>query len=263
MPENHLAHDLNRGPRSRSVGSCVSPQIMGPQPDSHNLACLLHNDSRRRIGNREDLCARLDGLLPNVFLQAIGQFLWDEGDLCLPTALGCLNDDSSPLNIRRGQFQHFPDSHSSSGHHLQDKTVSFVLSPEDDLVHGFLFNDLPGNGPLVFERFAKEGRFAGVHELLIAGVDNEAEKGAEKRKAESFGGLLGPFGVVNQEGQDIFRGNRFPLPVTELGGKSCQKVFVVSERVFFSSSSCGSPENTSRPGTLSWQSSLFQRVIRG
>jgi hypothetical protein len=100
-------------------------------------------------------------------------------------------------------------------------------------------------------------------ELLIAGVYDEAEKGTEKRKAESFGGLLGPFGVVTQEGQDLFRGDGFPLPVTELGGEPCQKVFVVPERVFFSSSSCGNPENTSRPGTLSWQTSFFQRVIRG
>ena len=195
----------------------MSAEIVGPQPDSHNLPCLFHNDSGCRIGNGENLRVRFDGLLPNVFLQAIGQFLWDEGDLCLPTALGCLNDDSSPLNIRRGQFEHFPDSHASSDHHLQNKTVPFVLSPKDDLVHGFLFNNLPGNGPLVFERFAKEGRFAGVHELLIAGVDDEAEKGAEKRKAESFGGLLGPFAVVAQEGQDLFRGDGFPLPLTELG----------------------------------------------
>jgi hypothetical protein len=79
---------------------------------------------------------------------------------------------------------------------------------------------------------------------------NESKKGAEKRKAESFGGLPSPFGVVAQEGQDIFRGDGFPLPVTELGREPCQKVFVVSERVFFSSSSCGNPENASRPDSL-------------
>ena len=94
-----------------------------------------------------------------------------------------------------------------------------------------------------------------ILKLLVAGVDDESKKGAEKRKAECFGGLLGPFGVVTQEGQDLFRGDGFPLPVTELAGKPCQKVFVISERVFFSSSSCGNPKNTLRPETLSWQTS--------
>jgi hypothetical protein len=161
------------------------------------------------------------------------------------------------LNIRGGQFQDFPDSHASSGHHFQDQPVSLVLCPEDDLVHGFLFHNRPGKRSLIFEHLPEYGRITGILKPLVAGVYDEAEKGAEKRKAESFGGLLGPFGVVTQEGQDLFRRDGVPLPVTELAGKSCQKVFVVPERVFFSSSSCGNPENTSQPETLSCQNLLF------
>jgi hypothetical protein len=106
------------------------------------------------------------------------------------------------------------------------------------------------------------GRSLLIPKFLIAGVYDEAEKGTEKRKAESFGELLGSFGVVTQEGQNLFRGDGCPLPVTELGGEPCQKVFVVPERVFFSSSSCGNPESTSQPETLSSQTSFSQRVIR-
>jgi hypothetical protein len=85
---------------------------------------------------------------------------------------------------------------------------------------------------LVFEGFREEGLFAGVYELLTAGVYDEAEKGAKKREAKPFDGLLCSFGEATQKGKDLLRGQGIPFPVTELGGKRCKKVFIVPDRFF-------------------------------
>jgi hypothetical protein len=218
----------------------VPSQIMRLQIDSHNFPCLFDQHSRRRIGNREDPLVWLNPVLPDKCFQAMGQFLRDEGNLSLTTALGRLDDNPPPFNVTGPQVENFADSHPPSGHQFQDEPVSLIRSSENDFVHGFLFNNLPGNGLLVFEGFPEERRFARVHELLIAGVYDEAEEGAKKREAESLGGLPCSFGEAAQEGKDLFRGQGFSFSVTELGGKPCKKVFIVSDRVFFSSSSCGS-----------------------
>jgi hypothetical protein len=62
--------------------------------------------------------------------------------------------------------------------------------------------------------------------------------------------LLGSLGEIAQEGQDLLLGQGARFPITELGGKSCENVFIVPERVFFSSSSCGSLEKTDWLGKL-------------
>jgi hypothetical protein len=79
-----------------------------------------------------------------------------------------------------------------------------------------------------------------VHELLIAGVDDETEEGSKQGESEPFGGLACSFGETTQEGEDFLRGQGISFSVTELGGKLSKKVFIVPDCVFFSSSSCGS-----------------------
>jgi hypothetical protein len=87
----------------------------------------------------------------------MSQLLRHKSDLGLTTALGRLNADSRPVNVRGCQFKHFPYSHPSSCHQFQDEPVSLVLSPEDDLIDGFFFHDLPGHGSLVFDDERKKG----------------------------------------------------------------------------------------------------------
>ena len=38
----------------------------------------------------------------------MSQLLRDKNDLALTTTLGCLNADSATVNVRGGQFKHFP-----------------------------------------------------------------------------------------------------------------------------------------------------------
>jgi hypothetical protein len=49
---------------------------------------------------------------------------------------------------------------------------------------------------------------------------------------------------VAQEGEDLLWGKGFGLPVTKLGRKHGEKMKVIPESVFFSSSSCGIQEKT-------------------
>ena len=93
---------------------------------------------------------------------------------------------------------------------------------------------------MVLECLPKEGGLAGIHELFAPGIYDEAEEGAKKGESEPFGGLPSSFGEAAQKGEDLLRGQGIPSPFTELGGKFCEKVFVIPDCVFFSSSSCGS-----------------------
>jgi hypothetical protein len=163
----------------------------------------------------------------------MGQFLGYEGNLCLTTALGCLDIDSSPVNVRGSQLKDFTDSHPSPRHQFQDESVSLIRSPEYDFIDGFFFHDLPGDGPVVLEDLSKQRGITGICEPLCARVYDENEEGAKKGKAESLGGLLEPLGQVTQEGEDLLWGEGFCLPVTKLSRKLCEKVEVIPERVFF------------------------------
>lgn len=235
----------------------MSSQIMGPETDPNEFPCLLYHYSCRWIGDSEDLLFLFNPSSSDIFPQAVCQLLRYEGNLCLTTTLGRLNVDSAPVNVRGGQLKHFPDSHPSSCHQFQDEPVSLVLSSEDDLIDGFLFHDLPGDRPIVFEDLSKHGCITGIGESLRARVYDEGEEGTKKGKTESFGGLLETLGKVTQEGQHLLWGKGFGLPVTKLGRKLGEKVKVIPERVFFSSSSCGNQQKTLRLGILSWQTSFF------
>jgi len=256
MPENNLAHDLNRRSRSRGISSRMSPQIMGPETDPDEFPRLLYHYSCRRIGDAKDLLFLFNPYLSDIFPQAMGQLLRDKSDLGLPTTLGCLDIDSATVNVRRSQFKHFPDSHPSPCHQFQDEPVSLVLSPKDDLIDSFFFHDFPGHGPVVFEDLPKHRCITGICEPLGACVYDEGEEGTKKGEAESLGGLLQALSEVTQEREDLLRGEGFCLSVTKLGGKLGKKVDVIPERVFFSSSSCGIQEKTLRLGILSWQTSF-------
>jgi len=56
--------------------------------------------------------------------------------------------------------------------------------------------------------------------------------------------LLKSLGEVTQEGEDLLWCKGFGLPVTKLSRKLGEKMGVIPERVFFSSSSCGIQEKT-------------------
>jgi hypothetical protein len=163
----------------------------------------------------------------------MGQLLRDKNDLGLPTAFGCLDADSTPVNVRGRQLKNFPDSHSSPRHQFQDQSVSLILCSEDDLIDSFFFHDFPGHGPVVFEDLPKHWGITGICEPLHARVYDEGEEGTKKGKTESLGGLFESLSEVAQEGEDLLRGKGFCLPVTKLGRKLGEKVEVIPERVFF------------------------------
>jgi len=187
----------------------MSSQIMRLQADSHEFPCLLHHDSRCRVGNGKNPLLRFCSPLSDIFPQTMGQLLRDKNDLGLPTTLGCLDADSTRVNIRGSQFKNFPDSHPSPCHQFQDEPVSLIWSPKDDLIDGFFFHDLPGNGSEVFEDLSKHWGITGIWEPLRARVYDEGEKCAKKGKAESLGGLFESLSEVAQEGEDLLRGKGF------------------------------------------------------
>jgi hypothetical protein len=45
-----------------------------------------------------------------------------------------------------GELEDFADSHPSSNHQFQDEPVSYLRRSEDDLIDGFLFENVPVDG---------------------------------------------------------------------------------------------------------------------
>lgn len=85
-------------------------------------------------------------------------------------------EDSSPININGSQIEYLAHSHPSACHQFQDETVSLILRPEDDLIYGLLFCNLPRHRLEVFEDFSQYGRITRLLELLIPGVYEEGEE---------------------------------------------------------------------------------------
>ena len=46
----------------------------------------------------------------------------------------------------RGEFQHLPDSHATTGHEFEDQPVPWILCPENDFIHDILFGSLDLGG---------------------------------------------------------------------------------------------------------------------
>ena len=73
----------------------------------------------------------------------------------LSAAFRLLQRQLSVLEVIGCELEHLPDPHTPSGHQFQDQPVSDFARPEDDLVNGVLFNDVPVGGNLRAEQFAQ------------------------------------------------------------------------------------------------------------
>ena len=134
VPQDHLADDFQGSAGPGRIGGGMPAQVVWPQPDVHDFAGLLHDDSGSPIGDGNDPLVGADPLFPNVLLQPIADLVREEDHLGPLTALGLLGEGLPVVDIVRGQLQDFPDAHATAGHEYQHEPVTLVGRAEDDLV---------------------------------------------------------------------------------------------------------------------------------
>src|SRR5512137_2318704 len=104
----------------------MPPQIVWPEMNAHHTAGLGDHFPCCLIAYRKNPLIGLNPLFPDVVLEPVGEFLWDEDEFVLPATLGVSEGQSSFSDIRGGKLQHLADPHSSSCHQLQYQPVSWL-----------------------------------------------------------------------------------------------------------------------------------------
>jgi len=147
----------------------MPPQVVGPQMDTHQLACLVNDCSCSLIGQFKDLLIRLNAFFFSIGLQTISDFLGDKDDLGLLTTFGISEDEFPAINIPGTKLEHLADSHPAAGHEFQQQAVSRFHGPEDDLVDDFLFENRPMGD---FGRPEKLPEHRGAAGVFNTGIDS-------------------------------------------------------------------------------------------
>ena len=124
----------------------MSPAIVRTQVNSYHLSCFIHNFSPNRIGYREYPLIRPNPFSGYVFLETVGNLLWDEDNLPFLSTFGGSESEFSILDITGGQFQDFADPHPTSGHQFKNESVPGFDGPKDDFIHHFFFENGPADG---------------------------------------------------------------------------------------------------------------------
>jgi len=141
VPQDQLAHDLNRRPSSRSIGGRVPPKVMRTDLYLHQHAGLSHNNPRGGIGDRKDPFIGPDLGLDDVPLETLSNLLRKEDQFGFLSALGVGQGNPPVLNILRPQTEDLTNAHSASGHEFQDQSISGILRPENHLIDDILIQD--------------------------------------------------------------------------------------------------------------------------
>ena len=150
---------------------------MWPEPNTNFVSCLFDHCSGGLVTYGKDLVIELNLLVPDIFLESVGHFLWNEYVLTFLAAFGVLEGQFPAVDISGPQLQDLAHSHSTSGHQFQDQTVSLFDCREDDFVDHVFFDDLPGNDGSGSEHLFEHRVVAGVAEIGIDIDSDEVEKG--------------------------------------------------------------------------------------
>ena len=170
MAKDHLAHDFDGNPRSRRIRGGMPPQVMWPQFDPGQLPGVLDNDPCCSISDWENLVLRRYCLVLQIRPQTICNFSGNEHDLSVPAAFGALDHQFVVADIIRSELQDFAYSHAASCHQFQDKPVSHLRRPENDLIDRLFLNNFPVRG---FSWTIDFPQHRGIARVLNGGVFND------------------------------------------------------------------------------------------
>jgi len=256
MPQDQLAHDLNRRPSSRCIGGSVPAKVMRADLHSHEHASLSHDNPRGGIGDRKDPFIGPDLSLYDVRLETLRNLLSKEDQFGFLAALWIDQGNSSVLDILTPQTKDLSNAHTAPGHEFEDQPVSGVLRPENHLIDYILVEDGPLLGLGVTEDFPENGRVAGIGEAGIEDVFSEVEEGRQERVSELLGPLAPSICLLREKAPDLVGGQRVQLAAAELVFKLGKEEVVIPDGIFFCSWLSGTRRTVLRPWLRSWRNLL-------
>lgn len=130
---------------------------------------------------------RLDPFIADVSSEPISNLLWNVYDLLFLATFGISEEQFPLLYIVRSELQNLADSHTPSGHELQDEAVPWLGCSEYDLVDDVFFKDVPVGSRRHPEQLSQHWAVTGILKILIQVVLDEVEKRPEVGIPSSLG----------------------------------------------------------------------------
>ena len=109
--------------------------------NSNQIAGLFDNNPGGGIGYRKNSIIGSDLVVADIFLEAIRDFLRQEGDLRLFSTFWIPNDSLPVFDILGCEFENLSDPHACTGHEFENETIPGVGRSEDDLIDYVFFNN--------------------------------------------------------------------------------------------------------------------------
>ena len=157
----------------------MPPQVVWPEMDPHQGPGLFDHDPGGGIGDGENSLASFSASGLEVILQPIGQLLGDEDDLRLLATFWVPDYEFLVLHIPASKLENLAYPHTTPGHEFQHEAVSYFGGPEDDLVDGLFFLDLPMHQLPRPKEFLQHRGVTGILELSVQIIADEVEEGLE------------------------------------------------------------------------------------
>lgn len=154
----------------------MSSQIVGPQMDTNDLPCLVHNSSPCRLGDGKDPLIGSNSFVDYILLEMSGHLLGNKYELPLLATFGTLEGLLPVLNISKGQLEDLTDPHPAPGHEFENQSVSGFDGAEYELIHYLLFENGPsGESGGSIELF-QHGSITGASEIGVKILGDEVEE---------------------------------------------------------------------------------------
>ena len=101
---------------------------------------FLDNNPGSSVGYRKNSIIGSDPVVADIFLEAIRDFLRQEGNLRLFSTLGIPNDSLPVFDILGCEFENLADPHARAGHEFENEALPGIGRSEDDLIDYVFFN---------------------------------------------------------------------------------------------------------------------------
>jgi hypothetical protein len=229
---------------------------MGTETNANPFPGVPHDHPGGRVTDREDAILGCDPRFANVCFESLRHLLGNENHLFLPSAFRLSEDQPSVLNVPWREFQSFAHAQTATGHHLHEQAISGHGNLENDLIHGFLFQEVPPYLIGCTEEFSQHRRVARILQIGLTGVLDEVEERSQGGETGSLRRLLSAVGELGQEAEDFLRGETLQVSVREGIGEFGQEKLIASDRIFFVNWPCGRKDIALRLFPPSWDTSF-------